>query len=60
MKHVTIKSDLEYLLITLLIFFLLLLACQVLICDFQREQAWERWLNATKNGASMIKEVMLC
>ena len=60
MKHVTIKSDLEYLLITLLIFFLLLLACQVLICDFQREQAWERWLNATKNGARMIKEVMLC
>ena len=21
---------------------------QVLICNFQREQAWERWLNATE------------
>ena len=24
--------------------------CQVLICNFQREQAWERWLNFTKNS----------
>ena len=36
-----------------------MLACQVLKCDFHREQAWERWLSATKNGARMIKEVML-
>ena len=25
--------------------------CQVLTCNFHREQAWERWLNATKNRA---------
>ena len=24
---------------------------QVLICNFHREQAWERWLNATKYSA---------
>ena len=30
------------------------------ICDFHREQAWERWLNAIKNGARMIKSEMLC
>ena len=33
---------------------------QFLICDFQREQAWERQLNATKNGASMVKDIKLC
>ena len=27
------------------------LDCQVLVYDFHREHAWERWLNATKNGA---------
>ena len=32
----------------------------VFICDFHREQAWERWLNAIKNGACMIKNEMLC
>ena len=32
---------------------------QVLTCDFHREQAWERWLNANKNGAQMIKDFML-
>ena len=26
--------------------------CEVLICDFHREQAWGRWLKATKNGCS--------
>ena len=36
------------------------LYCQVLICDFHREQAWERWLNATKNGARMVKDIMFC
>ena len=35
------------------------LDCQVLICDFQREQALERWLNATKNGARMVKDIIL-
>ena len=37
-----------------------MLASQVLTCDFYHEQAWELWLNAKKNGARMIKEVMLC
>ena len=30
------------------------------ICDFHREQAWERWLSAIKNGARIIKSEMLC
>ena len=29
------------------------------ICDFHREQVWEGWLNAIKNGARMIKSEML-
>ena len=33
---------------------------QFLIYDFHREQAWERWLNATKNGARMVKDIKLC
>ena len=36
------------------------LDCQVLICDFHRKQAWERCLNATKNGSRMVKDIMLC
>ena len=47
--------------IHLKIYFLkLILDCNVFICDFNREQAWERWLNAIKNGARMIKSEMLC
>ena len=34
--------------------------CKVFICDFHREQAWDRWLNKTDNGARMIKNEMLC
>ena len=41
-------------------FLKLSLDCNVFICDFYREQAWERWLNAIKNGARMIKSEMLC
>ena len=41
-------------------FLKLILDCNVFICDFHREQAWERWLNAIKNGARMIKSEMLC
>jgi len=26
--------------------------CEVSICDFHREQAWERWTSATKNGVA--------
>ena len=36
------------------------LDCQVLICDFHSKQEWERWLNPTKNGARMVKDIMLC
>ena len=28
-------------------------------CDFHREQAWERWLNGTKNDARMVTDIML-
>ena len=35
------------------------LDCQVVICDFHRERAWERWLNAAKNGARMVKDTIL-
>ena len=46
--------------IHLKIYFLkLILDCNVFICDFHHE-AWERWLNAIKNGARMIKNEMLC
>ena len=41
-------------------FLKLILDCNVFICHFHREQAWERWLNAIKNGARMIKSEMLC
>ena len=37
----------------------LILDCNVFICDFHREQAWERWLNAIRNGVRMIKIEML-
>ena len=43
------------------IYFLkLVLDCNVFIRDFHGEKAWERWLNAIKNGARMIKSEMLC
>jgi hypothetical protein len=29
------------------------------ICDFHREQAWERWLSKTANGLSGQKQVVL-
>ena len=31
------------------------LECSVFICDFHREQAWERWLSKSINGCSTIK-----
>ncbi|XP_065667340.1 uncharacterized protein LOC136087784 [Hydra vulgaris] len=33
--------------------------CQVLICDFHWEQAWERWFSKVSNGGSEIKIEML-
>ncbi|XP_065667451.1 uncharacterized protein LOC105850514 [Hydra vulgaris] len=29
--------------------------CRVFICDFHREQAWDRWLSKTTNGCSDFK-----
>jgi len=34
--------------------------CHVYICDFHREQAWERWLNKKENGLSDKKNHVLC
>jgi esterase/lipase superfamily enzyme len=35
--------------------------CEVNLCDFHREQAWERWASATKHGASdaAVKDELL-
>nr|XP_047145432.1 uncharacterized protein LOC124818498 [Hydra vulgaris] len=30
--------------------------CSVFICDFHREQAWERWLSKSSNGCLIVKE----
>nr|XP_047142913.1 uncharacterized protein LOC124817146 [Hydra vulgaris] len=32
--------------------------CSVLICDFHREQAWERWLSKTNNGCCTVKNAV--
>ncbi|XP_047127557.2 uncharacterized protein LOC124808480 [Hydra vulgaris] len=32
--------------------------CSVLICDFHREQAWERWLSKTNNGCCTVKDAV--
>ena len=31
----------------------------ILLCDFHREQVWERWLNTLSNGSRDVKEVIL-
>jgi len=36
-----------------------ILGCFVTLCDFHREQAWERWLSATANGMRNVKEIAL-
>ena len=35
------------------------LACQIYICDFHREQAWERWLAKSSNGLTDRKQSVL-
>lgn len=37
----------------------LFLECKVLLCDFHREQAWERWASKTANGVVAHKEELL-
>ena len=34
--------------------------CKVYICDFHRQQAWERWLSKGANGATAFKADILC
>ena len=31
----------------------------MLLCDFHREQAWERWLSTNANGMTKVKGVVL-
>uniref|UniRef100_H2XM71 MULE transposase domain-containing protein n=2 Tax=Ciona intestinalis TaxID=7719 RepID=H2XM71_CIOIN len=33
--------------------------CKVLLCDFHREQAWERWVKKTDNGVGDRKKAVL-
>ena len=33
--------------------------CKVFICDFHREQSWERWLSKGANGATPFKKESL-
>ena len=35
------------------------LECKVVLCDYHREQAWERWLTTTANGMRSIKSFVL-
>ena len=36
-----------------------LLDCSVLLCDFHREQAWERWLSCNDNNMRLHKDAVL-
>lgn len=42
-----------------LLFFHCSIECHINICDFHREQAWERWLSKGSNGLSDKKEQIL-
>jgi len=33
--------------------------CRVLICDFHREQAWERWTKKSVNGVGESRALLL-
>ena len=44
---------------SLSIFVFSLTDCAVFICDFHREQAWERWLSKTSNGCREVKDDVL-
>ena len=34
--------------------------CHVYLCDFHREQAWERWFVKKDHGVSTQKDLVLC
>ena len=36
------------------------LDCKARLCDFHREQAWERWLSASDHGCRAEKDEILC
>ena len=38
---------------------LFVIECHVLLCDFHREQAWERWLNTVANGMRLHKALVM-
>ena len=44
---------------TLLLQYVSFTGCTAFICDFHREQAWERWLKKTSNGCILIKDEVL-
>lgn len=33
--------------------------CHVYLCDFHREQAWDRWLKTQSNGCAEYKDEIL-
>jgi len=35
------------------------LGCEVYICEFHRQQAWERWVSLPKHGVRSIKDEVL-
>ena len=34
-------------------------SCKVLLCDFHREQSWDRWLKTTSNGMRLVRQSVL-
>ena len=45
--------------VKLFLFFFLPSDCKVLLRDFHREQAWDRWLSKTRNDVRPYKEGIL-
>jgi len=43
---------------TIIIF--MIIGSFVYLCDFHREQAWQRWVNATKHNVRQAKETVIC
>lgn len=43
----------------LVLFIFFFQECTVFLCDFHREQAWERWLVKASNGMAPLKEEAL-
>ena len=41
------------------IYFFSYAGCEAYICDFHREQCWERWVSLVKHGVSSVKDEVL-